>query len=588
MRASKITSEHLFYWLAFLLALFLRFYQLGAGPLNDTEAGLALSALNLAHGGSAIQGAQPAYILLTSQLFNLLGATNFLARLFPALAGSLIVWLPFLLRRWMGDSGWLRRAGVVMALGLAIDPGLVSLSRQVGSPMPAIAFTLLALACLYNRHMLGLGIFAGLAVLSGPAFLQGLLILVVSWAVFGFAGRKISQPPSDEGTDMLPMAPLSSRALSIALAAFLGTLLVAGTLFLRALQGLGALADTIPAYLDTWVSSSGIPALRLPASLLVYQPLVLIFCLAAVVQFFIGMRDKPLVRLGVAGMSIWALIAILLPLLYAGRQVGDLGWALIPLWALAATEISRYLSPEEDRITRLVAAALGLSLFVLTAFGWINILSIERLALKVSIYSITLTGVLLICVILVLLVAATWSTQAARTGLVWALCLVFGIQLFSNTWGMAILRQNGVQELWGRTPAISQSVELDSTLADLSSWNTGLRDQLEIVSLVDSPALEWVLRNFPNSRFETALASTEAPPVVITLKEPGLPSLAAKYRGQDFVWRLYPGWKGVFPANFTDWFAFRQATMAQDQVILWARVDIFPGGASGTSGSGAP
>jgi len=190
--------------------------------------------------------------------------------------------------------------------------------------------------------------------------------------------------------------------------------------------------------------------------------------------------------------------------------------------------------------------------------------------------------------ILVLLVAGTWSSLAARMGLVWVLCLVLGLQLFSNTWGMAILRQNGAQDLWSQPPTTGQASQLNTTLAELSSWNTGLRDQLEIVSMVDSPALTWDLRHFPNTRFETTLASSEAPPVVITLKDVEIPSLAQKYRGQDFIWRLYPGWQGVFPADFINWLAFRQAPLAQDQVILWARVDIFPGGAPDSSGSPAP
>jgi hypothetical protein len=177
MRAPKITPEHLLYLLAFLLALFLRTYQLGAGALSDAEAGWALQALGVARGETVSLGAQPAYIILTSQLFSILSASNFLARLYPAIAGSLLVWLPFFFHRWTGASLWLHRASLVMAFGLAIDPGLVALSRQAGSPVPALAFFLLALACLYERRMVLMGIFAGLAVLSGHAFLQGMLIL---------------------------------------------------------------------------------------------------------------------------------------------------------------------------------------------------------------------------------------------------------------------------------------------------------------------------------------------------------------------------------------------------------------------------
>ena len=132
-----------------------------------------------------------------------------------------------------------------------------------------------------------------------------------------------------------------------------------------------------------------------------------------------------------------------------------------------------------------------------------------------------------------------------------------------------------------------------TTLSDLSSRNTGLRDQLEIVALVDPPsqqweALKWELRHYPNARFATSLSPVETPPIVITYKGAEVPTLAEKYRGQDFIWWINPGWQGVLPPNFINWLAFRQAPSMQDQIILWARADTFPGGASGASGSTAP
>ena len=200
MKANKIIPESTFYGLAFLLALGLRLYQLGAAPLSEAEAGWALQALGLAHGQAVTLGSQPAYILITSQLFSILGDTNFLARFIPALAGSLLIWLPFYFRTWLGNSSLLKRAGVVMAFGLAIDPGLVSLSRQAGSLMPAMAFTLLALAAFYNRRMIWAGIFTGLALLSGPAFLQGLLVLGIGWVLYRVLVRKtvVAQPEAGE------------------------------------------------------------------------------------------------------------------------------------------------------------------------------------------------------------------------------------------------------------------------------------------------------------------------------------------------------------------------------------------------------
>jgi len=589
MKANNTTTEHYFYGLAFLLALGIRLYQLGAAPLTDFEAGWALQALGLAHGGVVALGAQPAYILLTSQLFSILGDTNFLARFFPALAGSLIIWLPYYFQRWMGPSTWLQRAGLVMAFGLAIDPGLVSVSRQAGSLMPAMAFTLLGLACLYNRRMVWAGIFAGLALLSGLAFLQGILILGVSWGLYRLIGRKLDQPQPVEGGAEPPMESLPVQSIRAGVISFALTLLVAGTLLLRAPQGLGGLAETLPAYLKTWVTSSGIPILRLPASLLIYQPLVLILAVIGTVRAWFGAwNDDQHPRQLMMGLSLWFAVSLLLPLFYAGRQVGDLVWGLIPLWALAAIEISRSLLADEDRVTRLVAAGLSCLLVVLAVVGWMSVLSIARFQVNVVIYWAIIIGAFLLGLIAMLLVVAGWSAWAAKLGVVWTVCILLALQLVSSSWGLAIVRQNGVQELWARSPTTGQADLLSATLSDLSSWNTGLRDQLEIVVLADSPALRWALRHFPNTRYETVLSSAESPPVVITQKGAEEPRLAEMYRGQDFVWQLYPGWPGVFPPDFAKWLAFRQAPQGRDQIILWARSDIFPGGSSESTGSATP
>ncbi len=581
MEKNKIPLEHWLYGLAFLVALVLRLAQLGTGPLNNSEASLALQALGLAHAGETVIGSQPGYILLTGALFSLFGATNFLARFIPALAGSLLVWLPFYFRRWMGASLWLHRAGWVLAFGLAIDPGLVSLSRQAGSPMPAMVFTLLALAALYNRRMVWVGIMAGLALLSGPAFLQGLLILGISWVFCRLAGIKLeqkSEPVDGQAPAETPRPAWVSRAIP----AFLLTLLVAGTLFLRVPQGLGALADTLSSYLKVWSTASGIPVLRVPAGLLIYQPLALILSVVFLILTWVKEPQEQQVRPAAWGLGIWAGVGIVLPLLYAGRQVGDLSWAIIALWTLAALEIGRPLLGAEDKTERVVAACLAALLVVLAIVGWINLLAIGRYQVNVGLYGAIIVGAFLLGLIAALLVAAGWSVNAARAGMVAALCVVLGLYLFGNMIGISIVRQNDPQDLWSTLPTTGQADLLLTTLSDLSSWNTGLRDQLEVAVVGGPPTLQWVLRAFPNARFESVLSPTEAPPVVITMKGAEEPILAQKYRGQDFVWLLSPAWQGALPPSFVNWLAFRSSDLSESQVILWARTDIFPGGASGS------
>ncbi len=577
------------YGLAFALALIFRFYQLGAAPLSEAESTFALQAFNLAHSGSVVLGPQPGYILLTSLLFTIIRDSNFLARFVPAFAGSLVVWLPYFFRRWMGESEWLHRAGIVMAFGLALDPGLVSVSRQVGSPMPAVAFTLLALASLYNRRAIWLGILAALAILSGPAILQGLLVLAVSWGLYRLLARDREEPPIEETEAKTEPGAQPAPIYRVSLIAFLLTLLLAGTLLLRAPQGVAGLADTLSAYLNTWFHPSGVPILRIPSSLLVYQLLAVIFAVVASVRvWLVGNCENQGPHLVLSGMSLWALVAILLPLIYPGRQVSDLAWALIPLWALAASEISRSFFFEDERITHLIGAGLAGLLCIFGVIGWFDLLDIGRNRGDARIYWVVIIGALLLGLVAVLLVIAGWSYRAARLGIVWSLCVLLGLFLIANSWGMSIVRQNSAQDLWSTSPTSGQQDEFMATLTQFSEWNTGLRDQLEVVDLTGLQAVHWVLRDFPYARYATSLSSSTSPAVFITLKSAEQPALAQKYRGQDFVWRLYPGWLGALPPGFINWLAFRQAPLAQDQVILWARTDIFPGGASGTTGNTSP
>src|SRR5688572_14586914 len=85
------------YLLAFLIALGIRLTQLGAMPLNDVEAESALQALQISQSENTTLNPHPFYILSTSVLFLLYGGgTDFLARLMPALIGSLLVFSPLL------------------------------------------------------------------------------------------------------------------------------------------------------------------------------------------------------------------------------------------------------------------------------------------------------------------------------------------------------------------------------------------------------------------------------------------------------------------------------------------------------------
>jgi hypothetical protein len=267
----KIRNEHLLYLLAFLLALGLRLANLGKAPLSDFEAGWALQSLALARGETVTLGALPGYIFPTTLLFFLAESTNFVARFWPALAGSLLVLAPFAFREKLGQ-----RAALIIAFGLAIDPGMVALSRLAGSLMLAIAFTMLAWAFLYRRRYAWGGVAAGLALISGPAVITGCLGLAVAYGLARLLGvfRDDDILPDGHPTQN---SHWPSRADWLQVLIFgAGTLLIVSTLLFRFPQGLAAWADTLSAYLQSWSQNAGIPAGRLLAALFFYAILALV------------------------------------------------------------------------------------------------------------------------------------------------------------------------------------------------------------------------------------------------------------------------------------------------------------------------
>ena len=185
MNSSPFKNEGWLYGLAFLIALGFRLIQLGASPLTDSEARLALQALQIAQGKAPLLGSQPAYVLFTSILFAVISATNFMARFVPAIAGSTLVFAPYLFRDKIKP-----RPALILAFLIAVDPGLVALSRQASGTMLAVAFLLFAWAMWRMRRLVPAGIFAGLALLSGPSIWAGLLTIGLTWLFLQGTGRK--------------------------------------------------------------------------------------------------------------------------------------------------------------------------------------------------------------------------------------------------------------------------------------------------------------------------------------------------------------------------------------------------------------
>jgi hypothetical protein len=575
MKFDRSTVGHGLFFLAFLLAFALRFSNLGTAPLSDVEAEKALQALDLSRGTASHLASGPAYAILTGPIFSVFHADNCTARIIPGMAGLCLLVLAWLLRSRLGS-----RVAIVLAFGLALDPGLVVLSRFAGGPILTAGFGLLAFGLASSSLPVLAGVFGGLALLGGATALHGALSIGLAAGIGYFLIRRGVLEPVRNRASEVPTGSI----LRTSLLAGCAVVLFAGTLLFRFPGGLGSFAGILPAYLDGWYTSSGIPASRLIGTLLIYQLLPLIFAIAAAIHAW---RRKYGIMQWV---SLWTASAFLWVLAYPGRQVEDLIWVIVPLWILASWEISNHLRTI-DIAQPLAAAGQAALLTTLLALGWLNLAGLGSVSTNPETYRLRLAvslGVLALGLITAILVGLGWSFKTARRGVVWSLLIVLGAFLLRVMWGAAMVRGNGEQELWLPTPVVRQERELTATLNAISKWNTGMPEQLDVTVVSPEPSLRWILRDWPQARFLTSIPAGEMPSVVINAEDQAAPGLAASYRGQDFAWWISAAWTGAVPGDWVRWIVFRDAPEQIRHVILWARADIFPGGAVVSEESPAP
>lgn len=558
--------EHFLYLLIFGAALFVRLLLLGKAPLGEFEAKWAYQAWELAQGQTDHVGVQAGYLTLTENLFSLFESTNALARFWPAFLGSLIIFFPFFFRDQLG-----KKAAIIMALGLALDPGLVATSRLAGGPMLALAFSLLAIGVYFIKKPVWAVFFGGLALFSGTSLWMGALGLVITFGVSYLLGifdlashvraRFSSSPPGLAGERSFPWRFVTA----------LGVVAMLGTSFLQHNHGFSAWLNALPVYLRGWAHSSDVSAFKVVAALFVYQPLALGFGLIATVRGWADGKKTP------RFLSIWFVSTLMLALLYPGRQVFDLVWALVPLWALAAMEFSHSLGTEKSFHVDRIQAAIIVVLFVVVWLSFLSFLLTGAEAENLWMRWGVMGAAVLLMAIATAIVRTEWSWPVARKGLVVGVSATFGSYLLATMVGVAYLRPADPRELWHPGSGGSQMALLQDSLGELGLLEFGRQDILEVVVLDNSEIMRWGLRKFSSPLFYETISEQERPAFALTPLADTSQSWTESYTGQDFVVEALPAWDDAVDFNWMEWLAFREVPLKQRKVILWARHGSLPG-----------
>ncbi len=563
-KRNQLALENMLVIIAFLLGLGLRFYNLGVFPLSDSEAARALQAFSLSHGGPFVTSLQPLYIIGTGLLFTIFGSSNTWARFLPAFMGSLMVLAPLLFRTKLGRS-----ATLIMIFGLAIDPGLVIISRQLDSPIVAIALFVFSLGFLFRRQIIFAGVAIGLLLLTGVGAVQAALIVLMTL----LAARLFHLHPFVEIQSSF--SSMNPKAWLYFGGAIISTIVIASTFFLKYQSGFASWLESLLLFFANWLTAVRTPPLSAIFALIIYQPLALVFAVTATLRRW---KTHPAL---VPYLFFWIIAGILLVILYPARQVSDIAWVLFPLWGLASLELEdiKFVSSEHARIS------LGLGALIILVFPliWLNAAGFVQGTFDsqtILLRLVVLIGLIALLGLSVILVGFGWSWMATRSGAILGLGVVLVVYLFASITAAAYTNPFRQRELWTKFPSVGDADLILTTVADISEWNTGLRDQIDIAIKIESPAMHWLLREFPalKQSDDSTNPLDSSPSLLLTQADDNQPQLAARYRGQDFVWWVTPDWGNLTSVNFFAWLTSRTIPMSYEYVILWGRGDLFPGG----------
>ncbi len=554
----KISVEFVLYACVIIVSLAFRFALLGRAPLNDDEARLAMEAWSSARGGDMLISGQPGYIALTTVIFFLFKASTFCVRFWPALIGSLAALLPFFFRDRLGKP-----AAIILAILLAVDPFMISISRSSSGSIFALVGLLAGIGFWRLHRPIWSGIAFGLALLGGVDLWPGLIMIGVVY----FA---LSNPLKITETGGEEKRKPSLKILLISLAV---TAAVISTTFLTQPAAISAIGSSLVEYFKSWALPGETPFYSAFMVWLIVQIPVIVFAIWGLV---IGIKEKSPFAVF---CGIWWGLALLFGILNPSRNLQELFWASVPMLTLAAIALSRLAdqwSPE-SRIVFLAETAAVVALMVFSFMNFTNLVNstgMDAETLRNRIIG-TLLPLVLLAVVTVLF-AWGWSAGSTRKGLIFGFGLILFTCWIGSAWKAADLGSRPEFEFKYSAGYPIGENNLLKSVSDLSLWSTSQANRVDVqIVNVESEALNWALRNFDNLSTEQIFNPHASSSIVIT---PANYLIEGKdeYRGQSITWLTQPDFTDMTLQDWAKWAIFRTAPQKNTELIIWAKNSLFP------------
>jgi hypothetical protein len=364
------------------------------------------------------------------------------------------------------------------------------------------------------------------------------------------------------------VGPAKTGSIKNGLYWFAGTLFIAGTLFFLEPKGLSAVAASLIAFFQGFSGVGGVPVNVMLAGLVFYEIFPLVLAIIAGIRAA-AIRDKTDGLLAL----IW-LIALVIVLVYPGRQVADLVWVSVPMWVLGI----RFLAQVYSSLTP-IRLMIGEALFaiIILLCAWLNFAAAMSLEFSdPTPHWLSIVFMFFFLGIALILLTWGWGAKVALRGIglgIWVLMTVFTL---SAAWRATGQESRPEQELWPVGANFHEGDLLLKTANEYSLWNTNNPNGMDLTVVGASPSLQWLFRNFTQASYVVSLRTDTAPSMVVTPDQKTL-SLSGTYTGQSFVTEQSPTWSTLSTSDWISWMIFRQAPVTKTNIVLWVRSDLFPG-----------
>ncbi len=576
-----------------LAALIIRLFLLDLAPLSSDEAMQAVASWHWISGQADALTGSPLLFAGNALLFTLFGASDFAARILPALFGAALVLLPSLLRRELGRSG-----ALMASVLLVLSPSLVFFSRTADAVIITVTCALAALIWgwryLVDRaphHLYWAAVAAALALLSS----KDVWTIVLSAGLFTLlllprARQVVLAADVADGPIHAAQVQRERRDGIIAAGIFVAILVGIATIFLLRREGLGATLSLFGA----WISGlrpggSFFDPLRI---LVVYEPISLFFGVIALVDLAFAFsswdRDQaPLLALGLI-----ALVGFFFYSFGGDKNPARVVVLVVPLTMIAGWYIGAFYdetteqivaAPQARQMILTQEAPIFLFGFALAAFLYIvlaefatrgSVLAADMVvaimhAQESPVFNGTiLTGLIAVAVGVVLFLAV--STVG------WARARIVGTALVLTLMALWTARQTALTSFsgawnpqdWLVKSAASPNVrDMTNDLEDVSRWRAN--DTHALAMIVDAalgPMAQWYLRDFRNARFVSH--PTMVPEIEALVLSPNTPINPGKLMSQRY--QLETARSAGGQTNLLRWLIFRDIGSEQaTQAVVW-------------------